>query len=32
MNDIEKKIINHELNNTKEDLTNYIEKHYKKTR
>ena len=32
MNDIEKKIINHELNNTKEDLNNYIEKHYKKTR
>ena len=31
MNDIEKKIINRELNNTKEDLEYYIEKHYKKT-
>ena len=30
MNDIEKKIINNELNNTKADLTHYIEKHYKK--
>ena len=30
MNDIEKKIINNELNNTKEDLTNYIERHYRK--
>ena len=30
INDIEKKIINHELDNTKEDLSHYIEKHYKK--